>query len=401
VTPQAHYCEACGRDLAEPAAPESGTRAASHRLDNSDADSSTVTDASVAYGMSAPPPPGCASCGSPGVGADGYCESCGARRPAAADHSEVDLGVIAGVSDIGARHHHNEDAMGLATTAGATAAVVCDGVSSSNRPDTAASAAAIAAAEVFAAGLRALAIGPDPPEPAPVAPADTTAGKAAAPVAATLAELPLAEAPPGELDADDDTGTREVARTGAIALLQSAATAAQTAAAAAAGGKSGPNPPSTTFVAAVVTATEVAVGWVGDSRVYWLPDPGTPGDPLCLTVDDTLAGQLGAAGVTVSADAPNASALLRWLGADATDTDPHVASHAPAGPGRVIVCSDGLYRYVPAPAQLAAATPDGRPIEVASALVRLALDAGGQDNVTVAVLPYPPKSTPDVATETP
>jgi serine/threonine protein phosphatase PrpC len=406
VTPQARYCEACGHDLAEPAAPASRPRAASH-AQTSDADSSTAHGASAAYGVSAPPPPGCASCGNPGVGADGYCESCGARRPAAADHGEVDLGVIAGVSDIGARHHHNEDAMGLATTAGATAAVVCDGVSSSNRPDTAATAGAIAAAEVFAAGLPTLANPPDAPEPASVAPLDATAGNAAAAAAAAAAADTLSagtdsgETGPGETNADDDAGTREVARTGAIALLQAAATAAQAAAADAGGGNSGPNPPSTTFVAAVVTTTEVAVGWVGDSRAYWLPDPGTPGDPLCLTVDDTLAGQLGAAGVIVSADAPNAAALLRWLGADATDTEPHVASHAPAGPGRVIVCSDGLYRYVPEPAQLAAATPDGRPIEVASALVRLALDAGGQDNVTVAVLPYPPKSTPDVATETP
>jgi serine/threonine protein phosphatase PrpC len=144
-------------------------------------------------------------------------------------------------------------------------------------------------------------------------------------------------------------------------------------------------------VAAIVTTAAITVGWVGDSRAYWVPDAGTPGGPSCLTVDDTLAGQLGAAGVAMASDAPNAGALIRWLGADAADTEPHTSTVVPPGPGRVIVCSDGLYRYVPQPDQLADATLAGTPIDVASALVRLALQAGGQDNVTVVVLPYPPE----------
>jgi serine/threonine protein phosphatase PrpC len=54
------------------------------------------------------------------------------------------------------------------------------------------------------------------------------------------------------------------------------------------------------------------------------------------------------------------------------------------------VCSDGLFRYRPEAAELAASTPDRAALATAQALVRLALDAGGQDNVTVAVLPFPP-----------
>ncbi|HZD99000.1 MAG TPA: protein phosphatase 2C domain-containing protein, partial [Micromonosporaceae bacterium] len=208
---------------------------------------------------------------------------------------------------------------------------------------------------------------------------------------------PPANAEPETADAvaepemSDDVGTHEVTQGGAVAVLHDATAAAQAAAASAAGEDGNPNPPSTTFVAAVVTSATITVGWVGDSRAYWVPDVGTPGSPLCLTVDDTLAGQLSAAGVAMASDAPNAGALIRWLGADATDTEPHTFALTPPGPGRVIVCSDGLYRYVPRPDQLANATPAGTPIEVASALVRLALEAGGQDNVTVAVLPYPPE----------
>jgi serine/threonine protein phosphatase PrpC len=116
-----------------------------------------------------------------------------------------------------------------------------------------------------------------------------------------------------------------------------------------------------------------------------------------LTTDDSLAGQLAAAGVPVAAQPQDrsAGALIRWLGADARDTDPHLASIQPGGPGRVLVCSDGLFRYRPGPAELAAATPPGAPLDTARSLVRLALDAGGQDNVTVAVLPYPAPQHPE------
>lgn len=325
--PYARYCEACGHELANQVDVAGGTGPAT-------------------YGMSSPPPSGCASCHHIDIDPDGYCDNCGTRRPAAANHSEVDLGALAAVSDIGLRHHHNEDAMGLAAFGSVTAAVLCDGVSASARPDTAATAAVIAATKVFVAVL----------------PATT-----------------------------DDDGNREVTEVGAVAILHDATAAAQAAAALAAGDDAKANPPSTTLVAAVVTSAAVTVGWVGDSRAYWVPNPGTPDGPSCLTVDDTLAGQLGAVGVAMATDAPNAGALIRWLGADATDTEPHTVTLVPPGPGRVIVCSDGLYRYVPRPDQLADATPTGTPIEVASALVRLALQAGGQDNVTVVVLPYPPE----------
>jgi hypothetical protein len=45
------------------------------------------------------------------VTADGYCETCGKKVPAGDDHTEIDLGIVAGVTDRGLRHHRNEDAM--------------------------------------------------------------------------------------------------------------------------------------------------------------------------------------------------------------------------------------------------------------------------------------------------
>ena len=103
--------------------------------------------------------PACESCSSSRISAEGYCESCGRRVRSGRDHEEVDLGIVAGVTDRGLRHHRNEDAMALATAgtaAGpAAVAVVCDGVSSSSQPDEASLAAARAAAGVLLTAVRA------------------------------------------------------------------------------------------------------------------------------------------------------------------------------------------------------------------------------------------------------
>jgi serine/threonine protein phosphatase PrpC len=314
------FCESCGHELAAPvpAAAPAPVPAAAPGSDGR-------------WVSSAEAPVACPNCGGTGFDAEGYCDTCGQRRPSGHDHRELDLGVVAGVTDRGKRHSRNEDAMGLGVGNGALVAVVCDGVSTSHRPDTASHAAV----------------------------------KAATP--ALLAEL----------------------AGGPQAALQAATRAAQAAAALAAGAEPGLNPPSCTFVSAVVEPDAVTVGWVGDSRAYWLPEHG---EPACLTTDDSLAGQLAAAGVPVAEalEAGPATALVRWLGADALDTSPHLVTFNPPGPGRVLVCSDGLFRYRPAAADLAAVTPAKPPLDTARELVSFALDEGGHDNVTVIVLSYPP-----------
>jgi serine/threonine protein phosphatase PrpC len=326
---QANFCEACGHDV------------------------SVATDALVASSLN--PPDACTSCGSavfaPQPDGGVYCDNCGVRRPTGREHAEADLGPVAAASDIGLRHHQNEDGYAILRLPSAYAGVVCDGVSSSSRPDTASHPAALAAVRTI---LRVLGDGePD------------AASAEAATVAATGAAQAAAVDAAGTADLDPAPGHRRA------------------------------NPPSTTYVSAVVTPDAVTIGWIGDSRAYWLGDDGTS---ACLTVDDTLGGQLAAAGVPMSDDAPNAGALLRWLGADASELSPHVAAFQPASPGRVIVCSDGLYRYAPEPTDLAAITPAVAAADTVRALVTFALDAGGGDNVTVIVLPFPPPTTPKEAT---
>jgi len=318
VGAEATFCEACGHELSRPAP------------------AATVPASAPDAGRwltSAGAPDACPGCGGTTFDADDYCDTCGQRRPSALDHRELDLELVAGVTDRGIRHARNEDAMGIGAAPGILLAVVCDGVSSSRRADTASHAAVQAATPVL------------------------------------LAELAEGN-PAGE-------------------AITKAAAAAQAAAALAAGTTPGPNPPSSTFVCAALIRDAVTVGWVGDSRAYWLPDDG---EALLLTADDSLAGRLAAAGVQPAEIAAHqsAGALVRWLGADAPDSAPHVRMYQPDGPGRVLVCSDGVFRYRPEAAELAAITPDKSPLDTARDLVAFALDQGGHDNITAVVLTYPP-----------
>src|SRR5215472_15259872 len=103
------------------------------------------------------------SAGPAAIGPDGYCENCGRKVPVGRDHAELDLGLVAGVTDRGLRHQRNEDAMALATATGphgpVALAVVSDGVSSAPRPDEASLTAVRTAMRVLISSVQA---GEDP-----------------------------------------------------------------------------------------------------------------------------------------------------------------------------------------------------------------------------------------------
>ncbi|MFJ9726829.1 protein phosphatase 2C domain-containing protein [Streptomyces sp. NPDC101209] len=292
----------------------------------------------------------CVACRAGHVDGDGYCENCGHAQPRERDHMEQECGPLAAVSDRGLRHHRNEDAFGIGYTAlpdgtPASVAIVCDGVSSATRPDDASLAAARAASE------------------------------------SVLAALPRGTHPQQALH------DAIVAASHAVnALADEPATAREHA--------PHQNAPACTIVGAVVTSGLLVVGWVGDSRVYWVPvDRSSP--PARLTEDDSWAAQMVAAGLMNEAEAyadERAHAITGWLGADAYELDPHTASFKPDRPGVVVVCTDGLWNYAEAAQEMAEAVPadaDQHPLHSARVLVGHALDGGGHDNVTVAVVPFP------------
>jgi serine/threonine protein phosphatase PrpC len=290
----------------------------------------------------------CPDCGN-GTFADGYCTACGNRR-SEPDREEAQLGRIAMITDRGLEHGRNEDAAAAGILAAIAASVpdrpygiavaVCDGVSSSKEAQRAAVAASTAGVEAMLVVLARL----DETRPAVVA-GLTAAAKAAA-----------AAGPP---TADPDSA------------------------------------PSCTYTAAAMVlnsegAVHITVGNVGDSRVYWLPEP--PGAPQQLTVDDSVAQELITAGAGADSEAVRRGAhtLTRWLGADAEPrpwADWNVYTTTTVDPGWLVLCTDGLWNYLPDAADLAQLCTGSDPLATARTLVEYALAAGGNDNITVAVLP--------------
>ncbi len=130
VWPDDNFCEACSAELSP----------------------------AVTSGGQPEPPAECPNCADSAISADGYCESCGYKVPKGNDHVELELELVAGVTDRGLRHTRNEDAMALATAQAASGpvalAVVCDGVSTSSNPDEASQAASQAAVHVLLAAVR-------------------------------------------------------------------------------------------------------------------------------------------------------------------------------------------------------------------------------------------------------
>ena len=339
VAAQEAFCEACGIALAPTAATadESDEMAAPIELTRS-----IRTDVDDQDVVARP----CANCGGV-IGADGYCETCGTKAPTERDHYTEHPAVwVAACCDRGVRHHRNEDATAVAAqpTPGSRAVlVVCDGVSTSLDSDIASLAAARTARDVLVshrpAGL------------------GTPASRVAAAAGAVVKAAAAANA----------------------AVIDNTAPGSENAA-------------SCTFAAAVVEADLVVFGNVGDSRIYWIPDHGSTGEPVELSVDDSVAQARIAMG-TPRAEAengPQAHAITKWLGRDSPDFVPRTGSSVVESPGWVLVCSDGLWNYASEATRLQAlvaklSTPESDPLALAVALVDWANGQGGKDNISVAL----------------
>ncbi len=321
VGPEAKWCEACGGDLTGGGAPPIAT-------------------------PDAKPLPPCVSCAADGseITDDGYCSQCGYKQPAERDHTETDLGALAGVSDRGKRHRHNEDSFAMSTGDGFRVLVVCDGVSTTAHSEDASQLAADTASAFLAESV-------------------------AADVAASDAALE--------------------------ALTVEAILAAQAAVSALPPSPEGEASPSCTIVASVLLLAPGAeegrliVGWLGDSRGYWIDTEGAH----LLTFDHSWAAEQVREGVMTEEAAmadPRAHSITRWIGADAVEINPETATRTVVAGGKLLLCSDGLWNYRPTEAEMAEAVATHSefaetPVALARSLTAMANELGGHDNITVLI----------------
>ncbi|MEU4671307.1 protein phosphatase 2C domain-containing protein [Amycolatopsis sp. NPDC023774] len=138
----------------------------------------------------------------------------------------------------------------------------------------------------------------------------------------------------------------------------------------------------TTLTTVLFDGVRFAAAHIGDSRGYLLRD----GELHRITRDHTLVQALVEDGRISQADAvdhPRRSLLMKALQSTGSG-DPDVWEFTPAAGDRLLLCSDGLTAGAGEPAiaeTLAAGTPD----EAVAALITLANDGGGPDNITIVV----------------
>jgi serine/threonine protein phosphatase PrpC len=287
----------------------------------------------------------CPSCGAPFQTGDGFCEHCGTRldeQPAADTRTELDLGIAAAVSDQGLVHRRNEDSFQLEVSGErSVAVVVCDGISSASAGNVAARDAARAAGTVLAQAVA------DPSQDAETAILDA-----------------IRAANEAVVHVEWTTRTRRV-------------------------------DPSCTLVSALCRGPEILIGWVGDSRAYWFASD----ESRQLTVDDSFAEEGVAKGLFTpeqAAKSPFLHSITHWVGPDSPERPPRLAALRAERPGRLVLCTDGLWNYAPSAGELARlveALPAGAaPAAVARALADTANERGGHDNITVVVVDIDPSA---------
>jgi serine/threonine protein phosphatase PrpC len=134
---------------------------------------------------------------------------------------------------------------------------------------------------------------------------------------------------------------------------------------------------------------------IGDSRVYALEDSTFEQ----LTVDHTLRDEYIAAGVDpADSRLPTRNVITRALGSAADEIDTWLRPVVDAQ--RILVCSDGLSGEVSNEQMRAVLMTVADAEAAADELVRLALDAGGSDNISVVIVDVVngPDAEPDDAT---
>ncbi len=142
----------------------------------------------------------------------------------------------------------------------------------------------------------------------------------------------------------------------------------------------------TTVVAVLLKGSQGIIGHIGDSRAYLISEEGL----RLITQDHSLVNELlktGQISQEEAASHPRRNVLTRALG---TDSEVSVElDHIELSSGEVLLlCSDGLSNMITRDQIETVALAGIALDERARHLVALALEAGGEDNITVALFEY-------------
>lgn len=148
-----------------------------------------------------------------------------------------------------------------------------------------------------------------------------------------------------------------------------------------------------TVVLCVVNGNHATYAHAGDSRLYLLRE----GQLLQLTRDHSVMERLVAQGTLTGEQArehPDASILTRAIG-QGPDVSLDIAELTLQPHDALLLCSDGLWGYAQANEMEAVALSESlSPSAIAVALLDLALEGGGGDNVSIQFLRFEPVVSP-------
>jgi len=142
----------------------------------------------------------------------------------------------------------------------------------------------------------------------------------------------------------------------------------------------------TTFVGAICTKQFATIAHIGDSRCYLLNSHGFQQ----MTEDHSLVNELVRTGQISKEDAehhPRKNVLLRALGTEKV-AKLDVKTIALEEKDILLLCSDGLSNKVSEQAMVDILTQDETLEDKAKALVELANEHGGEDNITLAIVEF-------------
>jgi serine/threonine protein phosphatase PrpC len=289
---------------------------------------------------------GCASCHAPAdkIDKDGFCTVCGCHRPTNADSTVTALSnTFAGASDKGKKHAENEDVFEIGACNGFYIAVICDGVSTCANPAEASRLAAEAAK-------------------------DHLSEKLALRNGAALTKL-LEDA----IDAAEKA-VQSIPRTDPKI-----------------------DPPASTIVAAITEKSKVTLGWLGDSRAYFVTEKKSRQITRDHSwVNDEVDG--GKQSYEQASKSRMAHTITRTLGGyhDSDNPDqPSFTEFEITESGWLLLCTDGLWNYAEDMKEVvpkAGKKPTAQ--ELTSFLVDWANQQGGKDNITVVALKIHPETKP-------
>jgi len=160
-----------------------------------------------------------------------------------------------------------------------------------------------------------------------------------------------------------------------------------------ASGRDGYRGMGTTVVVALTDPHSIVIGHIGDSRAYLVRRD----EMIQLTEDHSLVNELVRTGQITSEEAtnhPRRNVLTRALGTEPR-TRAEMGDFSWQEGDMLLLCSDGLSGLIDCPTMLKLVQSGNSPEEIVDRLVEQALNAGGDDNITVVLLANEPEIQDD------